>query len=196
MTTPETLSSHMPILMEAIEAIRPATVLEFGSGFFSSRLFLSRVPEVWSIESRQEWFDKLDCLRFEYPHWSHVCSDKAVEYATALNRNFNLVFVDNCDRMAQCRFAFDHAGTVVMHDSQKADFQLPSQPWLFKRFVFTQFPVKYSVLEHGDLDQRPWTTLWTMNTNLAYRMNYWIEHETELYAKHRYPYFPDPVVKA
>lgn len=75
-TNPSTApyGTHVPVLMAAIALIKPKRILELGSGFYSTPLFLDKrycpsVTQLTSIETDASWFEHVRSVLGEDQRW-------------------------------------------------------------------------------------------------------------------------------
>jgi hypothetical protein len=204
-----TTASHMPVLRALLGHLKIECVLEFGCGIYSTREFLLEVPRVYTIEPlHREW------LVHVQEHLGGIYSAKVAEGYGRRRwyRNFvegrnvllearelaamdkpELVFVDSGDRAPLVVESFTLASSaVVLHDSQKGIYQGIVAPKFWREYVFKRFPVHYRMPDGGDLDDRPWTTVWALggtHLDVAALLALEDEESGKLYEKHSWPYF-------
>lgn len=185
-----TCSSHMPIQMELINNFTIKNVLEFGVGFYSTKLFLDKCEKVISIEGDSDfWFQKMKTHYSSYTNFEDkylTSLEEVTKFVKELKIKIDLIFVDgDIFRAEETNLSFELSDIIVVHDSQYSFFQSKhKKPEDFYQIYFKEFPVYYEHQEgHSD---NPWTTLFTKNKKVY-------EHfknmkESELYQKYSFPY--------
>ena len=186
----------MPILLEYVEQFWPKSVLEFGSGNYSTKLFVTRFKLVVSIEMEsEEWFNKVSAsMSGLNSSWTYRFIPKFEDVALFVGENygsgtFDLVFVDDGEsRAPEANLAFGLAETVVVHDAQHRWRDEICPPEEYHEVNFTRFPIVYP--EAYDMyDNRPWTTMYTRNP--AVEKHFRSVSEEHLYARFTFPYVYD-----
>ena len=137
----ETCASHMPVLMELVEIARPKRVLEFGCGYYSTRLFVDACEEVVSVEEDDAWAEEMRALYGARPNW-RLAPGRGLPIALGALRDFgkaDLVLIDgDVYRAEETNAALESAPLVVGHDTQGWQHDapgglpprsLPGPPW-------------------------------------------------------------------
>lgn len=182
-----TCSSHMPILIEFINNFTPNKILEFGSGYFSTKLFKDNCKRYTAIEiTSRIWYNEI-LKKYKADTWEYKFArdhDKALEY---LYGTYDLIFVDCSEpRIKVVNPCFYHTENLIIHDTQLHWTKHIIVPEEFRVFKFTQFPVIYKYKRKDAYAHRPWTTLFTSNKHV---INYFDKvNEKNLYYTYRFPY--------
>lgn len=143
-------ATHVPVLVALALLVRPRRILEFGSGVYSTSLFLDAAifPDTESVtvlENDAEWYARLQKVHGDDPrlHAVRVEGTMAQTAGTLDCTKYNLIFVDD-STSEQLR-----ANTIAVLSSQAGnghpivihDFQVKKYRWagrrLRNRFVFT-----------------------------------------------------------
>jgi hypothetical protein len=180
----QTCSSHMPVLIELLRTVPIASVIEFGSGVFSTQLFASKCQRFTSIESGDgSWFTYLQ-KRYANRTWElKMAATEALALAEV--KPCDLMFVDGHFREAITLKAFTVCPLIVCHDSQYGwTFRIKVPPE-FGRIDFTKFPTMYPNHELDVLDDRPWTTVFASDKRIIDSL---AGKEAGLYEQHKVPY--------
>lgn len=141
-------SSHNPVIMTALDLLRPSLVVELGVGNFSTPLFLaSSATKIWHIENDRPWLDHVlehfkvdDRSDFRYHEisdrvnkstaWSTLPTDlQAAQhtYYTGLAHEISqiditprLLFVDHftCVRTLSINLLANQFDWVIYHDAE------------------------------------------------------------------------------
>lgn len=146
----EPQGTHVPVL-KSIGSLFPEikSVMEFGSGDFSTLTFLNRdvFPNLESLvttESQKRWADIMKS-RIEDSRWTLIPDDEADPIA-----DVDIIFVDSLTGDSRVRtlnkiLAMGFQGIVVCHDSQEPYYRetLPKFPY---RYNFPQYIPHTAVL--------------------------------------------------
>lgn len=189
----QTCSSHMPVLSELLRVFPIQSIIEFGSGLFSTQLFAQACTEFTSIETGveltsietgvDEWFRYLD-QHYKNRRWTLKLALTLPEVLAEV-KPCDLLFNDGRFRQEIAEKAFAVCPLIVCHDSQyEWSFNI-TVPRHFWRIDFTRFPVMYPNHEHGVRDDRPWTTIFTSNPAIV---KHFADKEDWLYAHYVFPY--------
>ena len=190
----ETCASHMPVLMELVEIARPKRVLEFGCGYYSTRLFVDACEEVVSVEEDDAWAEEMRALYGARPNW-RLAPGRGLPIALGALRDFgkaDLVLIDgDVYRAEETNAALESAPLVVGHDTQGWQHDAPGVflrdryrvPLGVAQVDFEQFPVSYPGC--AGCSDRPWTTLFARDPGVVAHFR---DAEARLYEKYRFPY--------
>lgn len=143
-------ATHVPVLIALALLVRPRRILEFGSGVFSTSLFLDAAifPDTESVtvlENDAAWYARLQKVHGHDPrlHAVHVEGTMAQAAETIDCTRHDLIFVDDSTSEQQ------RANTITALSSQAGnghpvvihDFDVKKYRWaarrLRNRFVFT-----------------------------------------------------------
>ena len=183
-----TAASHMPILMEFIELFKPQNVIEFGSGNYSTKLFLEKIKYPLSCEmSNRKWFAYMQQqMKNINQEWVYEwCSYEEAKENIYKRELWDIGFVDDGDMRAPlANDSFGNVDTIICHDSQASYSDGIEKTDEYKLLIFKKFPIEYG--HNAGKDVRPWTSLYTRNCDV---FNYFsnIDEET-LYEKYKFPY--------
>lgn len=113
--------THIPLLTEVFKAFKPKTVLECGSGLYSTRFFLNQpIKSLVSYENDPDWVWEARDPRHEV----RTVKGPVVDHLPKLD--FDLVFVDDDpvdDRLNTITEVIERAtGLVVIHDTDYPPF--------------------------------------------------------------------------
>lgn len=111
-------ASHLPVLEAVTALLKPASVLELGSGLHSTPFFLSRpIDRLVSVEADPEW-----ALRV-----ADDCTDNRLtlltDYPDLTPTDFDLIFIDDGKTAAEREFSIrwvleqEHPPTII-HDAE------------------------------------------------------------------------------
>lgn len=118
-------ATHLSVLEPFMDTFKPASVFEFGTGLYSTALFLRCCRAVTSVEMQdRHWFDRITAAYKNAAN--HKCvlalgAMPAVELLNADTSRYDLVFVDGHgdSRWAQITAACAKTDTVIVHDTQQ-----------------------------------------------------------------------------
>lgn len=129
-----TWGSHLPIISEITKSFEIDSVLEFGTGFFSTSVFVENCKSVLSIEMQnKEWYDKVKD-RFQDKVTSGVLDirfsleDSGEKTIDSLKFNgqkkYDLVFVYGAggSRPNCCTYAKTVTDLIILHDTQQPTY--------------------------------------------------------------------------
>lgn len=93
-------ATHIPILVACARLFRPARILELGSGFYSTPLFLNRrifpeVVEVCSVENDPAWFKEMGAVEDRRLERRLVDGPMHAAVAKMDLSGFDIIFVDD-----------------------------------------------------------------------------------------------------
>ena len=140
----EPQGTHVPVL-KSIGQLFPEikTVMEFGSGEFSTLTFLNRVifpnlERLVSTEAQSEWAENTRTRVGDDPRWTLIPDDE-----TELIADVDLIFVDSLTGESRVRtlnkiLAMNFQGIIVCHDSQEP----------YYRETLPKFPYRYNFPQH------------------------------------------------
>lgn len=124
--------SHVPVISEIIDNFGIKDVMEFGTGFFSTGVFVDKCDTVLSFEMQYEdWFDKVsneysDKIEKGVLDIHCIIEDsglQAIDYIKNEfpDRKYDMVFVDGAggSRYNCANFAKDYTDLIVMHDTEQ-----------------------------------------------------------------------------
>lgn len=182
----ETTSSHLPILMELLNKFKIKTVLEFGPGLYSTKLFIDNEKKLTSIEMESiAWFNFVSEELFKGKNKEiKILFDKNFDLNSLKDKKYDLVFVDGDDRIEPTKLAFQISNIVIVHDTQHQWSKEIKSPWDYQ-VVFNEFPIEYPSIG-GMLAKNPWTTLYTNRIDVFEYFNN--ISEEYLYEKYKFPY--------
>jgi hypothetical protein len=147
-TAMDPTATHLPVWEELFNEHAIKTVLEFGCGLFSTKLFVEKGCEVTSIEMQdKKWFD---AVKQALPTVDLRLALGPMEWAKEpLAERYDAIFVDgHGDTRPEClEWAKAHTDLIVAHDTEH-----PYYCW--DRADMSGF-VK---VIHDRLS--PWTTVW------------------------------------
>lgn len=187
----ETTASHMPILSEILDNFKISSILEFGTGLFSTKLFSLKSNNVISIEQgSKNWFNY---IRKVFQGKVKVVLMEKLDYKhEMLNRKYDLVFVDGDIREKSATLGMKLSDIVVVHDTQHLWSNSIKISEGFIRIDFKKFPVKYDNIGVM-MDMRPWTSIFTNRTDIV---EYFKKiNEVDLYKKYKFPYVYDKPIE-
>ena len=190
----ETTSSHLPILMEILKFFKIKTVLEFGPGLYSTKLFSSRRKRLFSIEMKSiAWFNFISKeMSKEKNKNIEIIFNNNFKLSTLKEKTFDLVLIDGDDRVNPANNCFGISDIIVVHDTQHQWSNEILNPIEYLQIVFNKFPIKYP--SRGNmLGDNPWTTLYTKRNDIYEHFKN-IQEET-LYEKYKFPYVYKEVPK-
>jgi len=184
----QTCSSHMAIIIEFLKLVKPLRILEFGTGLFSTDVFLKNCDNVTSIETCREWHDLIKMRFCQYSDWKLKLIESPLNYLKKMRFKYGLIFIDTAEllRADLINESFKHADSIIVHDSQLHFMNKVNLPEIFKIIRFTKFPIKYKNFRKDAADQRPWTSLISCNNTVINHFKN--ENENELYNTYKFPY--------
>jgi hypothetical protein len=147
--------SHVPILEKIFELVPTIkTVLEFGTGDYSTSFFMKRECKLLSVESQSyEWYEKMKQVN---PNIKWIPDVKDLIDSSEILGDFDLIFVDT---IADLRWQLveglqNHTNIIVVHDSE--------QPFYQYNLIHLKPNFKYiDITLH-----RPWAGVFTDNDDL------------------------------
>jgi hypothetical protein len=146
--TPD-MKSHLPVLNYLIDACNVRSVLEFGMGEYSTRLFIERCEYVVSVEmNSQEWFDRFSPLKSDaFLPLFYPGRKEAIIEASDIGRRFDMVFCDGngWSRPEQVMIGMCLSDIVVAHDTQSQEAS-PEAAYGWERL---RVPDGWGVTHHG-----------------------------------------------
>ncbi|MFW5794575.1 MAG: hypothetical protein ACOCV1_03720 [Bacillota bacterium] len=116
--------THKPILQKIITDFNIKSILEFGMGNYSTKMFLEYCNEVVSIEMQDSnWYDVISEKYKDDKKLTALLKlgeETFLEYVNNLNRKFDLVFVDGHghSRWEQINSCFDKTSIISAHDTE------------------------------------------------------------------------------
>jgi len=130
-------------------------VVEFGMGYYSTKLFVDRVKKVTSIEMQtKEWFNKIESEFKDHAKWTPVALIGPFEFlGHKYPEKIDLVFVDgHGDSRPECiNFMVEkRCRVIVAHDTEE-------QSYRWDKVAQND----YMKLTFKDFEN--WTTCWTLN---------------------------------
>jgi len=146
--TIRSFSSHVPLLRAVSAVIRPASILETGSGFYSTALFLNRdafpyLTRLTSVENLPAWHQQVaGSIRDERHHYCLHQGAIALWVKEHADLSPDLAFVDDSktgpERMETIK---EIAGMswpcpVVIHDYQYKGYQRVGRAAFDKEFIY------------------------------------------------------------
>lgn len=149
--------SHEDILKSYIGIFHPQTAVEFGCGFFSTKILCELIPKyVLSLEMNdQSWYERvaLDYSVYDNLHllWTPG-AERTISFVRHLKRRFDLAFVDGdgSSRPEQINEIVHSANTIVVHDTETFHY----------RWDKVIFPDKgWAWIDIKNFD--PWTSVFT-----------------------------------
>ena len=182
-----TCSSHMPILLAFIEKFKPKKIIEFGSGYFSTKVFRDNCEKFKAVEiTSRIWFNIIS-KKYKREGWEYKLARTHKEAMDELYGTFDLIFVDCSEpRIEITNASFYHTENLIVHDTQLYWTKKINVPNTFRIFKFKQFPVVYTYKRKDAFAHRPWTTLFTSNREV---IKYFKQlDEKSLYYIYRFPY--------
>jgi len=123
-TSTQPAHSHLPVLVEILDARDIRIVFEFGMGDGSTGLFLERCESVFSVEMQSvEWFQKLT-TRWRRSNWNPILR-LGPDASWNGSQRYDLVFVDGHgdSRPEQIRTAMQMTDLIVVHDTQEPGYK-------------------------------------------------------------------------
>ena len=121
-------ATHLPVLERAIRDFGIETVLEFGTGLYSTPLLVQLCKEVISVEMHERsWFDK-NRTELASPNFTPLLMlgpEVGVEYLLNADRRFDMIFVDGHEdsRWKVVNAAFDKTDVIIAHDTEVRYYQ-------------------------------------------------------------------------
>jgi len=145
-------ASHVPLLLTIIDFFPSNNILEFGTGFFSSKIFYDNYKNKYiTIEDDDDWFklmsqeftQKKGFRLFKSPILAQIIKDRNTnpkdltkeqvasiskyykQYITQLDKkSWDVMFVDQikCGRSLSVTGAHNKANIILYHDMRKPDF--------------------------------------------------------------------------
>lgn len=143
-------ATHLPVLEQLFHNHPIKTVLEFGCGLFSTKLFVEHGCYVTSFEMQSvTWYHN---VKKDLPSVNLILAlgkDKWESFIPALEDRYDLIFVDgHKDSRPDCMmWAKDHTDLIVAHDTEHSYYQ-------WERADMTGFKATL----HDELT--PTTTVW------------------------------------
>lgn len=129
--------THKPVLIALLDAIDIGSALEIGMGDHSTPILIRGCKEVWSVEKKLEWYDKISIKYGDNPNWT------AWHGTIKVDDDLDLVFVDGerHERVVYVNEALA-VGTplVVLHDSELTGYYSLASlviPDTYARFDFS-----------------------------------------------------------
>ena len=121
-------SSHMPVLMDLLKTFNFPNIVEFGSGLFSTNLFLGHTSSFTSVETYHEWMETVQ-QRFLGRTWKYVWAPDLPALLAEV-RPCDLIFVDGHFRQEITQKAFTCAPVIGMKRTANwaPRFTMLSQP--------------------------------------------------------------------
>lgn len=149
--------SHIPILMISGAIFQPKRILELGTGFFSTSLFLDAeafpsVEQLHSIENDLKWFDQVRSACESDAKWRpDMWTGPVDERIRSLDlANYDLIFIDDSQdqqsrtKTIQAVFAGKPPCPVIIHDAECWRYR--RQVWAHRPYViFTAFTPQTAV---------------------------------------------------
>ena len=113
-------ASHLPVL-KLLYQIKPYDhVLEFGSGMFSTKYFVSICRSIVSLENEKvEWFNKMtEEIGTFHTHFNYkfLPYQESVDWFNSITDKFDFIFVDGGIREQCLNASFGRASTIAIHD--------------------------------------------------------------------------------
>ena len=164
----EPYATHVPILVGIAAAFEPQSVIEFGSGTFSTLAFSNEmafptIRRVDSYENNQEWFNQVRKeLSPDARVHLHLVEEKMHNAVGAANTtNADLIFIDDSPtalaRVPTVKEVARQCGVrpiVILHDNDLWRLRLASRA--FEHHVsFNAFNPQCSVMWHGHPERIP-----------------------------------------
>jgi len=156
-------ATHLPVLCEILDLIGgEPSVLEFGMGEWSTRLFCDRCKSVLSIETGSpSWYEKITALHQHVPGFKAakvIHPTAELTLAKTITSKFDLVFLDGGHTcrgiLAQTAMIMGWAPIIVCHDSEEKIYG----------YSAVVCPVGWEVLEIRDMST--WTLVFTQLSGL------------------------------
>ena len=128
MNKEQVYGSHKFVLEAILNKFEIASILEFGTGYCSTPLFLKNAKRVLSIEEQsEEWYNKIKDAYSKEDNFEIRLSLSNVETIDNFSKSkecFDLIFVDghNQTRAELTNIATDHTGIIVCHDTEHEQF--------------------------------------------------------------------------
>lgn len=175
----------MPVLIEFIKAFKPKRIIEFGSGLFSTQLFVDNCENVTSIENDREWYDYMS-KKINHPNYCLMDHEKIKLFFMCLKDKSDLIFVDGENpREDYINASFGYSDTIICHDTQLHFTRNIKKPKNYTEITFRS-PVIYKTKRKDSFDNHPWTTVFTKDGKI---MNlFMFMSNEELYSKYQFPY--------
>lgn len=163
--------SHLYLLKDAINALKPKKVLETGMGFDSTKLFIDNGIDTTSIEMQSsEWYYKVYREYEGNPLFkSHLFlgTDGAIKHIDS-SEQFDFIFVDGHgdNRWEQINASFNHTNVIITHDTEALVYEWQNTK-LPERWVWVDFT-----------EVVPWTSILTNNIDIISGL---LHHRHEIY---------------
>jgi len=161
----EAYGTHRPILEKLIEGAAIKTVLEFGTGNFSTDFFIDKVEHLTSIEQqRHNYFQQYEKKFGDRKDFDLKCMmgpGLGADWLRDYDGQFDLIFVDGdaVGRPLAINQAFNKTSIIVAHDTESGIYDWES----------VEVPEGWQVIEFKE--KVPWTTVWTNNSEVVELLN-------------------------
>ena len=152
-------ATHFPVLEAVLEVVKPSSVVEFGSGTYSTEIFAKQCARLVTVEQQEKvWFDTV-CKRYAgietvEPLW--LPGMAAVEWFASNDEIFDVVFVDGetISRRPLVLEGMKKSGIVIAHDTEHGVYNLSNLPVLagWGEYVYRA--------------HSPWTTVWSASSEV------------------------------
>ena len=163
---PETsgYASHLGILGEVCDVLKPRDAIEFGCGYHSTPYLLDRCEELLSIELNREWLYKVEerLTESQRKRWVRmpITNELLVWLMPGVMHETGLVLVDGADYrarkdVAQACMLFQTARVVVCHDSERMEYNYDQ----------VMLPEGWQCIRIEE--EMPWTSVYTTDGGLA-----------------------------
>lgn len=122
--------THYPILAELLDKFNLEHVLEFGTGFFSTGIFVEKAKKVVSIEMQYvDWYDKVKEKYSKYVDSGVLSIECIIEdsglqsiqhISSNYDKPFDMVFVDGAggSRFNCANYAKSMTDLIICHDTE------------------------------------------------------------------------------
>jgi predicted O-methyltransferase YrrM len=146
-------STHLSLLKSLLSK-NIDSVFEFGTGLYSTKLFLENCTRVIACEMQSEdWYNKVNDEFKDHDNVEVLYMlgpDKAIEYLSEINSRFDLIFVDGhgSNRWKAINEASKFTDLIVAHDTETSSYN----------WHLVDLGDEWVRTDYKEFD--PWTTTW------------------------------------
>ena len=153
-------STHLDVLRTIFSNVKIETVLEFGTGLYSTKFFVENSKKITSIEMQDEiWLNKVN-ESIKNENWTPIlCLGELSFKNLTYNEHYDLCFVDGVNRAECINFMENKTDIIVAHDTEIGCMWYPH---VNLSSDYLKFDYRKVV---------PNTTVWTKNKELIEILN-------------------------
>lgn len=153
-------ATHVPVLLSVSRIVRPKSVLELGSGPFSTSLFLNSdafpdLERLVSFEDDSKWADIVSSEVGDDPRFDYRLVDRVPNAVPDDLSRYDLIFVDDStvtpDRVETIRRVLGQnpQGLVVVHDFENRFYRAAARG-KSRQYIMGTFTPQVGLLSQGD----------------------------------------------